>query len=90
MLSIKSKIKVVLINLFVVSTLALPTISQAEDSYESGGIAARRAAEQKAALAKKAEERKRKAEEAKKSADEPDATKNQNAAEGQPNNMPLN
>lgn len=90
MLSIKLKIKAVLICFFVASTVGLPAISQAEESFESGSIAARRAAEQKAALAKKAEERKRKAEEAKTAADKPEGTENQNAPEGQPKNIPLN
>jgi hypothetical protein len=73
MLSIKS-IKMSL-PLCVCAILALlsPTLTQAEEAYESGGISSTRAAEQRAALAHKAEERKKKAAEKQKAAETPKA-----------------
>lgn len=57
-------------------TLLTPALSQAEDTYGTGGIAARQAAEQKAAIAKKKERRKQEAE-AKKHAEEQKGTATQ-------------
>ncbi|MDA1342498.1 MAG: hypothetical protein O2966_01175 [Proteobacteria bacterium] len=69
MLSIKS-IKMSL-PLCVCAILALlsPALTQAEEAYESGRISSARAAEQRAALARKAEERKEKAAEKQKAAE---------------------
>jgi hypothetical protein len=69
MLSIKS-IKMSL-PLCVCAILALssPALTQAEEAYESGGISSTRAAEQRAALALKAEERKKRAAEKQKAAE---------------------
>lgn len=71
MLSIKS-IKMSL-PLCVCGVLALssPALTQAEEAYESGSISSTRAAEQRAALALKAEERKKRAAEKQKAAEAP-------------------
>jgi hypothetical protein len=55
--------------LCVILAFLSPALTQAEEAYESGGISATRAAEQRAALAHKAEERKKKAAEKQKAAE---------------------
>lgn len=62
--------------LALAATLLMPTLTQAEDTYGTGSIASRQAAEQKAAIAKKKERRKQEAE-AKKQAEEQKGTATQ-------------
>ncbi len=69
MLHIKSRKITLPLCSFVLSALLLPTLSQAA---ETGKVAANQAADQRAALAKKAEER-RKAAEAQKTSEAPKA-----------------
>jgi hypothetical protein len=57
-MSFKSKKITLPLLLCVLSMLFIPALSQAEE-YETGSIAAKRAAEQREALAKKAEKRKK-------------------------------
>jgi hypothetical protein len=83
MLSIKS-IKMSL-PLCVCAILALssPALTQAEEAYESGGISSTRAAEQRAALAHKAEERKKRSAEKQKAAEAPKVPEAPKEVEGQ-------
>ena len=82
MLYIKSNKMTLLLCLCATLALLSPALTQAETSYESGDISANRAAEQRAALAKKAEERKQRAAERQKAAEA------QKDAEGQKENAP--
>lgn len=76
MLSIKSIKMSLPLCLCAILALLSPVLTQAEESYESGGISATRAAEQRAALAHKAEERKKKAAEKQKAAEAPKEVEN--------------
>ncbi|WP_411727609.1 hypothetical protein [Methyloglobulus sp.] len=82
MLYIKSNKITLPLCLCVILALLSPVLTQAEATYESGDIAATRAADQRAALAKKAEERKKRAAERQKAAEA------QKDAEGQKENAP--
>lgn len=83
MLSVKLKINSLLLSLCVISTLLLPALARAETDYETGDIAATRAADQRAALAKKAEERKKRAAERQKAAEIQKAAEMKKAEEAQ-------
>lgn len=74
--------------LCAVLALLSPVLAQAETSYESGEISASRAADQRAALAKKAEARKKRAAERQKAAEVQKATEAQKDAESQKENAP--
>jgi hypothetical protein len=62
MLRFKSKNITLLLFLSLLSVLFSPALTQAEETYGTGNIAAIRAAEQRAAIAKRAEKRKKEAE----------------------------
>jgi hypothetical protein len=83
MLSLKLKLNSLVLSLCVISTLFLPAQVRAETDYETGDIAATRAADQRAALAKKAEERKKRAAEKQKAAETQKAAEMKKAEEAQ-------
>ncbi|WP_411727608.1 hypothetical protein [Methyloglobulus sp.] len=88
MLYIKSNKMTLPLCLCVILALLSPAPTQAETTYESGEISATRAADQRAALAKKAEERKKRATERQKAAEAQKAVEVQKDAEGQKENAP--